>query len=383
MEEMRTSWVLAPVRPYDIYMKTLYELVKERLEQDEDRLSPTANLMEQLADFQQVAVWQAIRIINKYGGAFVSDVVGLGKSYIGSAIVKYFEQVENARPLIFCPPALIPMWERYNEFHHLNAQVISSGILSSDEGNARNLLLDYVMKDRDFVLVDESHNFRNPSAQRYRLLQEFLTAGEKKSCFLTATPRNKSAWDIYHQFKLFHPDDDTALPLDPANLREYFRHIERGTRDLRDLLQHILIRRTRNHILRWYGYDSETHQPVDPAEFGDYLKHQRRAYVRIGDTQQFFPQRTLKTVEYSIEETYQGLYQQIREHLGASKSATAVQLTYARYGLWHYVKRGKQGVTPYRDLQSAGRNLRGLIRVLLFKRFESSVTPSSGLSPGF
>ena len=371
MEEMQTSWVLALIRPYDIYMKTLYELVQERLERDEDSISPTAALMEQLADFQQVAVWQAIKIINKYGGAFVSDVVGLGKSYIGSAIVKYFEQVENARPLIFCPPALIPMWESYNEFHHLNAQVISSGILSSDEENARNLLFEHY-ENRDFILVDESHNFRNPSAQRYRILQEFLTTGEKKSCFLTATPRNKSAWDIYHQFKLFHPDDETDLPLEPAHLREYFRHIERGTRDLRVLLQHILIRRTRNHILRWYGYDAETHEPVDPTQFRDYLNHQRRAYVRIGDTQQLFPQRILKTVQYSIEETYQGLYKEIRDHLGTGET-TAAQLTYARYGLWHYVKKEKQGVAPYRDLQSAGKNLRGLIRVLLFKRFESSV----------
>ena len=372
MEEMQISWALAPVRPYDIYMKTLYELVKERLERDEDRLSPTANLMEQLADFQQVAVWQAIRIINKYGGAFISDVVGLGKSYIGSAIVKYFEQVENARTLIFCPPALKPMWERYNEVHHLNAQIESSGILSDDEDNARNLLFEYY-ENRDFILVDESHNFRNPGTQRYRILQEFLTMGDKKSCFLTATPRNKSAWDIYHQFKLFHPDDDTNLPLEPAHLREYFRHIENGTRDLRVLLQHILIRRTRNHILRWYGYDAETHEPVDPAEFDDYLSQNRRAYVRISDTRQFFPQRILKTVEYSIEETYKGLYQQIRESLGTSKTHTAAQLTYARYGLWHYVKKGKQEAAPYRDLQSAGKNLRGLIRVLLFKRFESSV----------
>lgn len=371
MEEMRTSWALAPVRPYDIYMKTLYELVRERLERDEDRLSPAADVMEQLADFQQVAVWQAIKIINKYGGAFVSDVVGLGKSYIGSAIVKYFEQVESARPLIFCPPALIPMWERYNELHDLKAQVVSSGILSGDEANAHNLLFEHY-ENRDFILVDESHNFRNPGTQRYRILQEFLTTGDKKSCFLTATPRNKSAWDIYHQFKLFHPDDDTTLPIEPANVREYFRNIERGIRDLRVLLQHILIRRTRNHILRWYGYDAETHEPVDPTQFSDYLNQQRRAYVRIGDTHQFFPQRILKTVEYSIEETYKGLYQQIRGHLGTAKTTTA-QLTYARYGLWHYVKREKQGALPYRDLQSAGKNLRGLIRVLLFKRFESSV----------
>ena len=48
-------------------------------------------------------------------------------------------------------------------------------------------------------------------------------------------------------------------------------------------------------------------------------------------------------------------------------------MTYARYGLWNYVKRGKQRVRPYSELQRAGINLRGLIRVMLFKRFESSV----------
>ena len=81
MEEMQTSWALATVSPYDIYMKTLYELVKNRLEQDEDSISPIENLMDQLADFQKVAVWQAIKIINKNGGAFISDVVGLGKEF--------------------------------------------------------------------------------------------------------------------------------------------------------------------------------------------------------------------------------------------------------------------------------------------------------------
>ena len=372
MEEMQASWALATVPPYDIYMKTLYELVKERLEQEDDSISPIDALMNQLADFQQVAVWQAIKIINRYGGAFISDVVGLGKSFIGSAVVKYFEQVEDARPLIFCPPALIPMWKRYSEFHQLNAEVLSSGMLSGDEEKVLHLLFD-TYRHRNFVLVDESHNFRNPGTQRYGFLQSFLTTGDKKCCFLTATPRNKSAWDIFHQFKLFHPDDDTTLPIEPANLREYFRDIEKGERDLRSFLQHVLIRRTRNHILRWYGYDAETQQPVDPTEFTDYLNQKRRAYVQIGEKQQFFPHRTLKTVEYSIEDTYQGLYQQIREHIGTRNENTTAQLTYARYGLWHYVKIEKQEVSPYQDLQSAGRNLRGLIRVLLFKRFESSV----------
>ena len=372
MAEMKTSWALAIVRPYDIYMKTLYELVKDRLEKDEDSITPIESLMDQLADFQQVAVWQAIKIINKYNGAFISDVVGLGKSFIGSAVVKYYEQVDNARPLIFCPPALRQMWERYNEVHHLNAQVVSSGLLSGNEESVRKLLFeDYI--NRNFVLVDESHNFRNPGTQRYRILQDYLITGDKKACFLTATPRNKSAWDIFHQLKLFHPDDDTTLPIEPDNIREYFRSIEKGAHDLRDLLQHVLIRRTRNHILRWYGYDAETQQPVDPTQFEDYLNQKRRAYVRIGKTKQFFPHRILNTVDYSIEDTYQGLYEKIRKHIGSRKKTDTAQLTYARYGLWNYVKFEKQEVDPYRDLQSAGINLRGLIRVLLFKRFESSV----------
>ncbi len=372
MEELSTSWAVATVRPYDIYMKTLYELVKDRLEKDEDSISPIESLMDKLADFQQVAVWQAIKIINKYSGTFISDVVGLGKSFIGSAVVKYYEQVRKLRPIIFCPPALIQMWERYNELHQLNAQVVSSGLLSGNEENVRKKLFeDY--EQRDFVLVDESHNFRNPGTQRYHILQEFLITGNRKCCFLTATPRNKSAWDIFHQFKLFHPDDETTIPIYPVFVRDYFRAVEKGERDLKDFLQHVLIRRTRNHILRWYGYDAETHQPVDPTQFNKYLNQERRAYVKIGNTHQYFPHRRLTTVDYSIEDTYQGLYQQIREHIGTQKKNSTPQLTYARYGLWNYVKTEKQDVEPYRDLQSAGRNLRGLIRVLLFKRFESSV----------
>jgi hypothetical protein len=39
-------------------------------------------------------------MIRDYGGAFVADVVGLGKSYIGAAVVKQFGRVEGTRPLI-------------------------------------------------------------------------------------------------------------------------------------------------------------------------------------------------------------------------------------------------------------------------------------------
>ena len=386
MEVMKSSWAIAPVNPYDIYMKTLYELVKDRLEGgDEADILWEEDITKQLADFQKVAVQQAVQIIRDYGGVFVADVVGLGKSYIGAAIVKYFEWAENARPLIICPAPLVQMWERYNEVYQLNARVLSMGRLRESNGgqgeqtydSVSTILDDVMFRDRNFVLVDESHNFRHSDTQRYRVLQSFLATG-RRCCFLTATPRNKSAWDIYHQIKLFHTEDPTALPIDPPNLRTYFREIEKGEKNLPDLLGNILIRRTRNHILRWYGFDEETNQPVDPSQFQEYLDGQRRAYVAVGGDKQFFPKRVLETVSYNIEETYQGLYFNLREHIGKPrrsglKSPSTSELTYARYGLWNYVIEEKQKQEPYTNLQRSGINLRGLMRILLFKRFESSV----------
>lgn len=379
MREMQQSWAVVPARPYDIYMKTLYTLVKDRIEGDEERdILWDDEITSRLADFQKVAVRQAVQIIRDFGGAFVSDVVGLGKSYIGAAIVKHFERTEHSRPLIICPAPLVEMWERSNEVYQLNARVLSMGYLrEDDEGNVNYLLKDAKYRDRDFVLIDESHNLRHSGTQRYKVVQTFLATG-RRCCFLTATPRNKSAWDVYAQIKLFHQDDITDLPVDPPNLKEYFKLIERGERSLPDLLTNILIRRTRNHILRWYGYDAVTNNPLDSTQFKEYLEGRRRAYVIVGGRHQFFPARELETIEYSIEDTYKGLYQQLRTYFGKPRKSLVFdpddnELTFARYGLWHYVTKSKQKQEPYATMQRAGTNLRGLIRVLLFKRFESSV----------
>ncbi|MDZ7262380.1 MAG: DEAD/DEAH box helicase, partial [candidate division KSB1 bacterium] len=333
----------------------------------------------QLADFQKVAVRQAIQIIRDYGGAFAADVVGVGKSFIGAAIVKHFEKTEQVRPLIICPAPLVEMWENYNEAYQLNARVLSMSYLRKSVKLGANWMLEEPKyRDRNFVLVDESHNFRHHTTQRYEVLQAFLSAGHKRCIFLTATPRNKTAWDIYHQIKLFHPDDKTDLPVDPQNLKDYFKAIEEGQRKLQDLLPHLLIRRTRQHILKWYGFDSETNEPINPAEFEQYVDGRKRAYILVAGRHQYFPRRELETIEYSIEATYRGLYQRIRSYLGRSKDEPREQknnkfLKYARYGLWHYVTKDKQRESPYSELKRAGANIRGLVRILLFKRLESSV----------
>src|SRR3989442_10421888 len=129
-------------------MKTLDGLVKDRLEDEDDRdILWDDDITSRLADFQKVAVRQAVQIIRDYGGAFVADVVGLGKSYIGAAVVKHFERTVHAPSLILCPAPLTDMWERYKEVYQLNAPVLSMGMLRQEDNRAVKILGDVLFKD--------------------------------------------------------------------------------------------------------------------------------------------------------------------------------------------------------------------------------------------
>jgi len=381
MNELKQSWAAKLVRPYDIYMKTLYTLLKDRLAGGEaGEILWDDEITSDLADFQKTAVRQAIQEIRDYGGCFVADVVGLGKSYIGAAIIKHFERTERTRALIICPKTLEDMWTSYNEIYRLNAQILPMSMLLEVPGRGVDLFDDVRYRDRDFVLIDESHNFRHHTNQRYSVLQSYLSTG-RKVCLLTATPRNKSCWDIYNQIKLFHPEDITYLPVDPPNLKEYFKMVESGQRRLQDVLFHVLIRRMRRHILQWYGYAADTNillRELSEVERQQYLSGKKRAYVIVGGKHQFFPLRQLKTLRYSIEGSYNGLYDKLRKCLGRPpgqryRPKLGEELSYARYGLWNFVVKSKRNKAPYNELKRPGINLRGLIRVMLFKRFESSV----------
>lgn len=378
LQELRQSWVLAEVTPYELYLKTLYRLVKDRVDEESRHITLGSKIEEKLADFQKRAVEVVCGMIRQHGGGFVADVVGLGKSFIGAAITKRYEQ-QGVRPLVICPAPLAAMWETYNEEYELNAQILSMGIVSNTERAAEFLDPDTgKYRDREFVLIDESHNFRSSEANRYIALQRFLESGGRKVCLLTATPRNSSAWDVYHQIKLFHPNDKTLIQIDPPDLKTFFGRVEAGDKKLTEILQHILCRRRRNDIIRWYGYDEKTDAPITDATFQGYRRGESRAYVKVGGNHQFFPVRQLETVRYSIEDTYSGLYDKLRGYLGRNRPPNAKhrpddELIYARYGLWHYVLPHKKELERYKALQSAGASLRGLIRVLMFKRFESSV----------
>lgn len=343
MNLLKTSWAMNPAKPYDIYIKTLYELVKDRIEGEAGAEVIWDAKLPPLAYFQKLAFRQGLQILNDFNGVFLADVVGTGKTYIGAAMLKHLS-LKGFRPLIICPPALEETWKELCNDYEVPAQIISMGLLKEQ---GIDLIDDNRFRNRDIVLIDESHHFRHRDTQRYKILEPYIQT--RKAILVTATPRNTVAWDIYHQLKLFHPEDTTFLPIDPPHLREFFKKVEDGEKRLPELLRYLLIRRTRRHILDWYGEDDGN----------------GKKFIRIQGIPYYFPDRELETKTYSIEKAYRGLYQEI--------AFLIKELILAKYGLWSYVVQEKRNVSPYRELQKAGNNLRGLMRVLLFKRFESSV----------
>ncbi len=203
----------------------------------------------------------------------------------------------------------------------------------------QNILEDERLMARPVVLIDESHHFRHTFTKGYKALEEICF--RKKVIMLTATPYNTEARDILSQMKLFHATDATAIPVGPPTLSDFFKAVEDGQKKLPELLEYVMVRRTRRHIEKYYEED-----------------------MKSGNLK--FPERKPpKRIDYSIDEVYPGIYEKIEKLLR--------KIRYARYDLYHYVKPEFKGEPDLAQLKTAGKNLVALMRTILFKRLESSV----------
>ena len=330
--------------PYQIYLKALYEYFRDDLDGDA-RPVATRSAVE-LSEFQDDAVKKARRILARYDGVIVADSVGLGKTWIGKKLLEDYAYHQRQKALVICPASLRTMWQRELAAATIAATVISQESLGQDNFDLRTLA------DVDIILVDEAHNFRNRHVKRYQMLETLLAAngrrgrdgGRKKLILLTATPINNNIFDLYNEINLFAGNDRTYFATAGiGDLYKYFLaarrdSLEKGSIRIFNLLEEVVVRRTRQFI--------------------------RRAYpeATINGRTITWPARRLRTVEYDLQATYEGFYADIVRRIE--------QLNLAHYNLESY----KVNDTARDDFE-VGRQqaLVGIFKSRFLKRLESSI----------
>lgn len=347
--------------PWQVFIKALHAAYGRYLD-----LVITEDIASKLAEFQQEAVSRCVTLLDRHWGAMLCDSVGLGKTYEGLGIVGEFVRRrqemsgKSVRALVVCPAQLLNNWTNDKLLAYgivgdtITMESLPQLVLDEDEGESpadrarREKRLRY-LRGFDILLVDESHNFRNPATKRYRALQEIIRgAGEMRVVLLTATPINNTPWDLYHQLSLITRGDDTWYAGRGAvsNLRTTFRAIEKGVTGtgLLDTMLLSLVRRTRHDIRAM----QEAGKPMELA----------------GQPMEFPHHEIPKAVNYSLESLYAGIYREI--------TATIEGLNFAVYDLESYgVETGEADTTE--RLKQRNRNFIGIMRTIFLKRMESSV----------
>ena len=99
----RKTWVSDTITPYELYLKFLYEYFQDQLKQaDELELKYIPEEFKKL-EYQTQSVLDAKKKLEEYGGVFISDVVGLGKTYVAAMLAGQLE----GRTLVLAPPVLL------------------------------------------------------------------------------------------------------------------------------------------------------------------------------------------------------------------------------------------------------------------------------------
>ena len=368
LDEIRNKlWIYKTPRPYEMYIRVLHEIYG-RVNETDQLKKPSELTNGSFLDFeyQLDAIRMAIDRLNRFDGAIVADVVGLGKSIIASAVAANIDM----NTVIISPPHLVSQWEDYKELFGIKgSKVFSSGNVSEVHERYQD------SKAPLLIIVDEAHRFRNEDTNDYRLLHQIARSNpENKVLLLTATPFNNSPQDIFALMKLFQtPGQATIRSVDNLSLRfrELIQRYKKLRVDLRKspksdfsvisneiaieqrrFLEPIIIRRTRLDLEYVSRYRED-------------LKNQNISFPKIVGPQ---------LLEYDLGKQASLYVETLQKIDGLDENEGFVG---ARYKPATYIKDLEAFSRKFGDADSGGlkvaqTNLADFMRKLLVMRFESS-----------
>ncbi len=374
---------IAEYTPLDVYAQSLRHLLDGEELSDSEWERTQSVMFPLLARYQQDAYASLLKKARTYHGAFLCDGVGLGKTYVGLALIERLVERERRRVALFVPKAARePVWETALSQYlpHL-----SDGYGTLKVFNHTDLLrkgpiarqLEQVREQADVIVIDEAHHFRNTGVRgddpgerqsRYWAMHD-LCAG-KEVFMLTATPVNNRMTDLQHMIELFSRDrPDHFAQLGIHSLGGHFRKLENALRH-------------RAHATS----DPESGPPdTDAAEaeqiladdnlFKAIVVQRSRAYVREsmivgGEGDVVFPDRLPPQVApYELKKVYGRLLDMVEQAFHKSKPLFSLPI----YNPWPYFIGDPAGLPEDTDF-TKGRQMQvvRLIRTGFLKRLESS-----------
>ncbi len=262
----KKTWLNQDVTPYQLYLKFLYEYFKEELGQTDEVFIKYLPQDFKRLEYQEQAVLNTKKILEEYGGVFVSDVVGLGKTYISAMLASQID----GRTLVIAPPVLLDeknpgSWR--NVFSDFKEAADFESI-----GKLDHILERGVEKYKN-IIIDEAHRFRTETNITYEKLAEICRG--KRVILVTATPYNNSPKDILSQIKLFQKSKKSTIPNLPnleaffnrldkklknldrqKDYNDYIKIVKENAKEIREkVLKYLMVRRTRTEIIKYFEKD--------------------------------------------------------------------------------------------------------------------------------
>ena len=354
----------------------------------------------QSLQYQLDAAKQCLSVMKKHNGFILGDVVGLGKTVVGLLVIKQFiaeaaSLDHSQHVLIITPPAIRKSWEdTIAEFDKdkdegnkiegfidfvTTGSVASFGEEADENEDGDEFENDFNHHDYGLIIVDESHNFRNSAPQKYKALDKLIDditttmLVQPYVGLLSATPMNNRPADLKNQIYLFQrqPNHSDITGVPDGKLDAFFGEMckiydanikisntdegkaalaEMSDRIRRQVLDHILVRRTRTDIKKHYENDSEQ------LHFPEVCGPHKLSYEMDEELAQLFQDTIHAIAPEEDDDTIIGFYR------------------YCAIGMFKNEEHKKLYEKRNLTVESTMKRLQKIMRILLVKRLESSKT---------
>ncbi|QOV90201.1 helicase-related protein [Humisphaera borealis] len=393
---------IEPFTPFQIYAKSLQELfLGHSLTETEweTGAGPRRSRVYPLLDrYQRDGYHHLVKIAERFGGAFLCDGVGLGKTFMGLMLIERLVVHERKNVCLLVPKAARkPVWEaaikRYlpdlGGVFGSRLTIYNHTDLIRGASADRDFPAEFrqIAAEADTFVIDEAHHFRNPGIagegerkpSRYRKL--FDICDNKQMFLLTATPVNNRLIDLQHMIELFsrkipdyfqHRDPTLGVHSLPGHFRKMEKDLEQlvyasaggpaptGETPATDLVE-------AERVLS----DDRLFRRIVVQRSRSYVKESQ---IAQGGRQAIFPVREAPRVaDYHLRKTYGRLLGMVETAFKKEKPLFSLAI----YNPMGYpAQPGKEivvgdelfpGATKGRQMQIVG-----LIRTSFLKRFESS-----------